>query len=314
MKKMIAKFSLLFTALAFSISFTVSCDETSGGGSVDDGPAEPGPTMSSPFDINTAVELMFLSLEAYQMLADSNDGVEFTLPEPYDLIVQFLTGESFLGTSLEVEVPIAFIATKGNNIFVVFRGTKTIDEWISDADFPLVPYPPVSNGALTEKGFTDIYGSLGVVDEINQLAGMGNFENVFVTGHSLGAALAVLAIPDIIEHTDFKNPIMYSFAGPRAGNSDFMSLYDGFGITSWRVVNTNDEVPKLPPEDLSYVHVDTGEPITFGKPITDPFDFDQIEFNHSSCNYYSTLCDMTDDPKSCKDMGDGLDDCMFDSM
>ena len=80
------------------------------------------------FELQTAIELMFLSLEAYQMLSDAESGITFTLPEPYDLVVQILTPESFVGESLSVEVPIAFIATKDGNIYVVFRGTKTIDE------------------------------------------------------------------------------------------------------------------------------------------------------------------------------------------
>jgi triacylglycerol lipase len=310
-RKPLLKQVYLILAFVLIVSFSISCDETK-----DTGPSTDtsdlvgsGPPQGVTFDIDTAVELMRLSLQSYQMLIDFDNGDQFILPQPYKLVIQFLTPESFLGTSLEEAVPIAFVATANNNIYVVFRGTKTIDEWISDADFPLVPYTFVDNGGMTEKGFTEIYESLGVVDEVNQLSDTGNFENVFVTGHSLGAALAVLAPPDIIENTEFKDPIMYSFAGPRAGNSDFKDLYDGFGIASWRVFNTNDEVPKLPPTFLSYVHVNTGEPITFGKPVSGPFDFKDIEFNHDSCNYYNTLCDMTADPDTCKAMADGADGC-----
>jgi triacylglycerol lipase len=267
------------------------------------------PSPGNEFDLDTALELLRLSLQAYQMLIDSNNGQTFTLPAPYELIITFLTGESFLGSSLEQAVPIAFIATANNNIYVVFRGTVTIDEWISDADFPFVPYTNVSNGGMTEMGFTDIYEGLGIVDEVNSLSSMGDYDNVFITGHSLGAALAGLALPDIAVNTDFNDPVIYSFASPRVGDSDFKSRYDGFDTESRRVYNTNDEVPKLPPSALGYVHVNTGFPITFGNPVSGPFDFKDIAFNHEACNYYNTLCGMTDDPDTCMAMADGADGC-----
>ncbi len=302
--------------LIFACGFALACDgENVLTGPEAPGPEEPGPEEPGPeepgdneFNAETAAELMYLSLQAYQMLIDNNNGQSFTLPAPYELHQILLTPEGFLGESLPVEVPIAFVATSGSNIYMVFRGTKTIDEWISDADYPLVDY---TYGGKTEKGFTDIYNTLSVTEAISSAAESGNYNNVYVTGHSLGAALAVLAIPDIIENTDFKNPVMYNFAGPRAGNADFKNLYEGYGIDSWRVYNTNDVVPTLPPTELSYIHVDTGYPITFGAPVTDPLDFHQIAINHSSCNYYSTVCDLTSDPESCKALGEGLDDCTF---
>lgn len=296
----------------FMLTFAISCDESSTvrGPSTDtDDLLGEEPSPGNEFDIDTATELMRLSLQAYQMLIDSNNGVDFKLPAPYTLQIIFLTGEGFFGSSLEEEVPIAFIATANNNIYVVFRGTKTIDEWISDADFPFVPYTFVSNGGMTEMGFTDIYETLGVADEVNMIASMGDYDNVYITGHSLGAALAGVSMPDIAVNTDFSDPVLYSFASPRVGDSDYKSRYDGFDVESWRVFNTNDEVPKLPPTLLGYTHVNTGFPITFGKPVSGPFDFSQIAFNHEGCNYYNTLCGMTDDPDTCMQMADGADGC-----
>jgi len=51
--------------------------------------------------------------------------------------------------------------------------------------------------------------------------------------------------------------------------------------------------------------------ITFGRPITGPFDFKDIENNHSSCNYYATLCDQTANPTTCKQMAGGADGCIL---
>jgi len=83
-------------------------------------------------------------------------------------------------------------------------------------------------------------------------------------------------------------------------------------------VNTNDEVPKLPnPVSVGpapdfklffYEHVDSEYDITFGEPIRS---IDDVIFNHSSCNYFATLCGKTSNPTQCKAAGQGLDGCSF---
>jgi hypothetical protein len=62
---------------------------------------------------------MFLCLESYQMLSDYEAGNTFTLPAPYTLHTQILTEEHFSGEGLDGMVPIAFVATSGNAIYVV---------------------------------------------------------------------------------------------------------------------------------------------------------------------------------------------------
>lgn len=289
----------------------------------DGGGASPTPTPvigeeESPFDPDLAVELGRLCLQSYQMLADFEDGTTFTLPPPYTLQAQYLTPEAYPGEHFARAVPIAFVATDGAAIFVVFRGTKTIPEWISDATFTQVPYPPVGDGGRTETGFTDVYDTIGgaIVDEVNRLAASSAYTMLYVTGHSLGAALATLAAPDLARATRFTAPVLYNFASPRVGDPAFAALVDDLP-TSWRVANTNDEVPKLPPavavvfndsrpELFFYEHIDSEYAVTFGTPIRS---LEDVVEDHAMCNYYATLCDQTDDPAGCKQMADGADGC-----
>ena len=302
--------------LLFLTAYTSSCKV--------DGDNTDGFLTGDPFDLDLALELGRLCLQAYQMLDDFNNGINFQLPPPFNLEMVFCTTEQFIGESIDPstildkqfctgsdEVPIAFIATSGENIFLVFRGTATIEEWIKDAEFFKEPYTFVENAGNTEEGFTKIYSTIhnSIVDNINELSNSGSFTTLFVTGHSLGAALAILSVPEVIKNTSFTQPIMYNFAGPRVGDSTFKNLYDSLIDTSWRVVNTNDLVPHLPPEFLNYIHVNTEMPITFGQPITDLSDFTLIEENHEMCNYYNALCDMTSDPETCKEMAGGAHDC-----
>ena len=316
------KFKYIVPLIVFlTISFS-ACD--SDNSSSDSDPA-PGPVFGEEeetggFDLDTAIELMFLSIEAYQMLADSENDMTFTLPDPYNLIVQILTPEGFTSETLSEEIPIAFIATKDDNIYVVFRGTKTLEEWITDADFPMVDYID-PGGGKTEKGFTDLYSDIReqIISNVMMLNDQGTFNNLYITGHSLGAALAGVSTPDLLMNTGFENPVVYSFASPRVGDEDYKTYFDAFGLDSWRVFNTNDLVPMLPPDIpilLPYKHVDTGFSITFGEPIEDPLDFSAIGEDHDSCTYYNTLCEMLTGGDSaimdCKLQIKGLDDCNTD--
>jgi triacylglycerol lipase len=296
----------------------------SGCGGGDNGSSAPPTVEETSFNLSTAVTLMQLCLQSYQMLIDFENSQPFTLPPPYTLQEQFYTEEHFAGDGLNGMVPIAFIATSGSSIYLVFRGTKTISEWIADATVTQVDYTYVANGGKTETGFTTVYESIraGIIQKLTSLASGGTYTTLYITGHSLGAALAVVAAPDLIQQTEFKQPVVYTFAGPRAGDPVFVSLYNGEVDTCWRVVNTNDEVPKVPPPVITivgpppdykpqlffYEHVNDEYAITFGEPIHSISD---LEFDHSSCNYFATLCGQTSNPTQCKAMGQGLNDCNF---
>lgn len=81
-----------------------------------------------------------------------------------------------------------------------------------------------------------------------------------VTGHSLGAALATLFVMENASKKKFDITTSCTFASPRVGTLEFARAFDQLPITSWRIVNTLDVVPKLPPHiplALEYDHVDT---------------------------------------------------------
>lgn len=81
-----------------------------------------------------------------------------------------------------------------------------------------------------------------------------------VTGHSLGAALATLFVMENHRKKSFDIKTCCTFASPRVGNAEFARTFDKIPITSWRIVNACDIVPKLPPHIpvlLDYDHVDT---------------------------------------------------------
>jgi triacylglycerol lipase len=126
---------------------------------------------------------------------------------------------------------------------LVFRGTQRS---YKDARTDLhCGIPRSSEGKIrVHTGFGAALDS--VWDDIErQLSGLAC--PLFYTGHSLGAALAVLAASRRAPQA------VYSFASPRIGNEAFVaSLAD---VPIYRVVDDQDAVTSLPPKLLGFRHV-----------------------------------------------------------
>ena len=141
---------------------------------------------------------------------------------------------------------------------VSFRGTETPEDWLKDFDSVAVPFPDVANSGLVHQGFDAVYRTIR--DSV--IAGVGavkvNAKSMWITGHSLGGALALLAaldfgksaVPPLISQ-------VYTFAGPRVGDDTFEKLFDATIPLCYRVWNRWDIVPQLPPPPL-FIHVGQG--------------------------------------------------------
>ncbi|GFZ20701.1 alpha/beta-Hydrolases superfamily protein [Actinidia rufa] len=158
------------------------------------------------------------------------------------------------------------------DIVVAWRGTVTYLEWIHDLKDILCPAHFREDPSIKiESGFYDLYTQKEnsckfcsfsareqVLAEIKRLIETYKGENlsITVTGHSLGAALALLSAYDIAEmklnivqngKSINKIPItVFSFSGPRVGNLKFKERCDELGIKVLRVVNVHDKVPLVP--------------------------------------------------------------------
>ena len=242
-------------------------------------PPLPLPTSANNFDLDIAIDLMQLCVYTYVQY--QNDDT-WTIPAPYKIKQKFYVYE-IQNDNISKEVPFGFIATKDDNkdIYVCFRGTRGAPEWKNDATIELVPCSFLSGQDIkVHKGFQDEYtvnndfkGSLQkqVLDYLNSLPNFpSSYDNLWVTGHSLGAALATLAVADIVNNTIHTGAKMYNFGSPLVGNQSFVDFFKSkIGTSncntannsldnscSWRVVNINDAVPTIPPPRLGYVHVD----------------------------------------------------------
>lgn len=161
-----------------------------------------------------------------------------------------------LAPAFPLDQRFGWMALDGTRLVVAFRGTQTPADWLRDFDFVPAPYMPIPGRGTVHQGFQLLYYAvrdniLAYVAEKAQ-----DVTEVLVVGHSLGAALAVLALPDLVAHLpDGVAPILYNFAAPRAGHRDFENYFDSHINVAWRVVNVWDVVPHVPPLLAGYVHV-----------------------------------------------------------
>jgi len=136
------------------------------------------------FDKNRAVELGTLVDAAYTQYDQRATVGNAWQPAGYQ--VQGVLQAQEKG----VVVPFVFVATKGTDAYVVIRGTLTPLEWLEDATILPVPFAP--NWGNTTQGFKGIYNQLSptINQAIQTLKGADAFSFLYVTGHSLGGALA----------------------------------------------------------------------------------------------------------------------------
>ncbi len=136
---------------------------------------------------------------------------------------------------------------------VAFRGTLSIWDWIDDVDAVPVDYLAVPGSGHVHMGFQLVYEHVRY--SVSQLLATGckGAQRILVTGHSLGAVVAVLSGFEIAK-TSGVIPELNTLAGPRTGAPDFSGYFDALIPVCYRVVNFMDVVPQVPLPPL-YKHV-----------------------------------------------------------
>ncbi|KAG7594844.1 Fungal lipase-like domain [Arabidopsis thaliana x Arabidopsis arenosa] len=160
------------------------------------------------------------------------------------------------------------------DIVIAWRGTVTYLEWIYDLKDILCSANFGDDPSIKiELGFHDLYTKkedsckfssfsareqvLAEVKRLLEYYGTGEEGHeisITVTGHSLGASLALVSAYDIAElnlnrvpENNYKVPItVFSFSGPRVGNLRFKERCDELGVKVLRVLNVHDKVPSVP--------------------------------------------------------------------
>lgn len=148
------------------------------------------------------------------------------------------------------------ISEEKEKIYVVFRGSESITDWLYDLR---VSKKDLDNGVKVHSGF---YNQLKnnhsyekIIREIKNILSEKKYNHyqIYVTGHSLGAALATL-FGYFLADEIINDITVVSFASPRVGNYKFREHFDKKqNLSHYRIVNNRDIVTVCP--TWYYYHV-----------------------------------------------------------
>lgn len=180
--------------------------------------------------------------------------------------------------------------------WVVFRGTINLYDCLRDShtsqvkpDWPLIGKSEENSTPMIHSGFYSLYSEIReqIFDWINTIP---TNSKIIVSGHSLGAGLAILCASDEIFSLEL-NTVLYTFGCPRVGNTDFISILNDDAPICYRIANTDDFVintplpitirPLHPHSPYIYEH--------YGIPLL--FNLNRYSYyrNHSIYTYYDGL-------------------------
>lgn len=170
-----------------------------------------------------------------------------------------------------------FLAASDKLIVICFRGTEPNRIWDIYADLLAIPMRVPQVSGLVHVGFwtalqqvwTDVDSppliwptdheedgtTKGIADYLRAFRCQQNPQLVWITGHSLGGALATIAAARLVREgvlgpDDIGG--VYTFGQPRVGDLRFAEGYK-IGDRHFRIVRDNDVVTRVPPESLRQV-------------------------------------------------------------
>lgn len=220
-----------------------------------------------------------------ELRSDENDGT--------DVVMRSEGGE---GGGMQTDIAIAF------------RGTADISDWLVNLDIYRTKYETLANDCddcYVHSGFLDAWNDLkeeisSHISNVTSTFFDGNNTNrcnktigIHVTGHSLGAAIAILAAADLeqgsmnrslsVENPDiqFKLESIYTYGSPRVGNKNFAEWFNNHtNAETNRIVHYKDIVPHVPFTDEGYHHTGT-----------------EVFYNENSTEF--KICDGSGEDSSC---------------
>src|SRR6516165_2559730 len=189
------------------------------------------------FHRGTAKAMAWLSQLAYE--TDEPKKIEAILSTWKLRLVEEVISE--LRSVLPMASTHAFVAAGRGATFIAFAGTDPVvlANWISDFD-----------AHLTANGVAEGYAEAAsiIFDRIKTIeANRPDAEQkLFLSGHSLGGALAVVTAAKLSLNASLAVDAVYTFGMPRPGSGDFARDYNAdLGMRTYRLVHRDDLVPTV---------------------------------------------------------------------
>jgi len=141
-------------------------------------------------------------------------------------------------------------------IYVTFRGSSSLLNWIDNLKIKKIPYDsyPECNCSV-HKGFysTTINLKSETIKNVNLLKTKYNYNNVIITGHSLGAAISQLMMMELRLNNIYST--VYNYGQPRIGDINYANFVSSINKQNLnRFTHYKDVVPHIPPNEMDYHH------------------------------------------------------------
>jgi triacylglycerol lipase len=146
-----------------------------------------------------------------------------------------------------------YVMANDRAIIIAFRGTeaKKLKDWATNLHFDQVSIP---DGEVHE-GFNDAIDRVWEDLFLTVVKFRTQAQTLWITGHSLGGALATLATLRLMNAGQSVQGL-YTFGSPRVGDRTYFERFNAAMINrAFRFVNDEDIVPKLPFKAIGYCHV-----------------------------------------------------------
>jgi hypothetical protein len=198
------------------------------------------------FNIGTARALCWLSQLAYE---DNDEKVDSILGK-WNLRRHAVFRRPVTSV-LPLTVSRGFVAEGRGFVFVAFAGTDPIvaADWAINLDI-------THNAEGIHRGFANAMDA-GWRQIATTLASLQSPARRFlVTGHSLGAALAVLFAQRLKNESGITPDGIYTFGMPRLGSEKFAHRFNQkLGAKTYRLIYGEDIVARIPTSEMGYRHV-----------------------------------------------------------
>jgi hypothetical protein len=193
-------------------------------------------TDATTFKLENAQALMWMSQLAYET---AHEGKVNDILKTWNM-TRLAFGAGAPVTSLPPKSACFVVAERRGATIVAFAGTDPlkIEDWIKD--FTLAPEPNVLH-----LGFMTALDA--VWPTIEEVIKRRPEQPLFFTGHSMGAALALLGAEHALNKAGITPTAVYTYGSPRTGGLDFFKSYAKLGDKTFRLVHGNDIVATVPP-------------------------------------------------------------------
>ncbi len=272
-------------------------------------------------DKEKALLLIDASIQAYESFSKEEptgcQTEKITAPAGYDFIDYWTGVDSIFSKDIKTECyGLVFRSQMMPHVYVfAFRGTASFLDALDDLGVrkqKFVPYDNLSgvtvpDSVQVESGFYHVYsendeknGTMSMQVQLFALIDKYQesdkpIDQLYITGHSLGAALSELFTLDIALSRPEIVASNYNYACPRVGSSEFVDFYinqprqQDIETRTLRIQNTYDKVPCVPPEEMGYQHVPYIFLIEFYEESWAGFEKYNLVARHSSANYQAVL-------------------------